>query len=60
VKTIISYLKSNPTATQKNIAEAISKSVNTVKNATVHLQELGLIRRDGSKKNGRWIVIDDI
>ena len=56
---IISYLKSNPVATQKDLAAAISKSVNTVKNTTVHLRELGLIQLDGSKKSVRWVVIDD-
>ena len=53
---ILEFLKNNPTATQKEIATAISKSVNTVKNATVNLQEIGLLRREGAKKNGRWIV----
>ena len=55
---ILTYIKNNPAATQKEIAAAVSKSVNTVKNATVHMQELGLIKREGSKKNGRWIVIN--
>jgi len=41
------------------VAAAVSKSVNTVKNATVHLQELGLLKRDGAKKNGSWIVLEN-
>ena len=52
---ILAFLKTNPTATQKEVASAVTKSVNTVKNATVHLQELGLLKREGAKKNGRWI-----
>jgi ATP-dependent DNA helicase RecG len=53
---VLTFLKEHPNATQKEIATAISKSVNTVKNATVHLQEIGLLRREGSRKKGRWIV----
>ena len=53
----MNYLKNNPTATQKEVAAAISKSVNTVKNATTHLQELKLLTREGAKKKGRWIVM---
>ena len=45
---IMAFLKSYPTATQEEVAAAVSKSVNTVKNATVHLQELGLLKRDGA------------
>jgi len=54
---ILEFLKSHPTATQKEVAAAVAKSVNTVKNATARLQELNLIKREGSKKKGRWIVI---
>ena len=56
---ILTFLKSYPTATQKEVAAAVSKSVNTVKNATVHLQELGLLKRDGAKKNGHWVVLEN-
>jgi len=34
---ILEFLKEHPTATQKEIAAAVSKSLNTAKNATVHL-----------------------
>lgn len=53
---IFEFIKANPTATQKAIAEAVSMSVNTVKNATVKLQELGYLTREGSKKTGYWVV----
>ena len=56
---ILEFLRDHPTATQKEVATAVSKSLNTAKNATVHLQELGLLKREGAKKNGRWIVILD-
>jgi len=55
---ILTFLNENPMANQKEIAAAVSKSINTIKIATVHLQELGLLRRDGAKKKGQWIVIE--
>ena len=55
---VLNFLRAYPTATQKEIATVLVKSVNTIKNATIHLQELGLLRREGAKKNGSWIVID--
>jgi len=38
------------------LAQAVGKSERTMKTATAHLQELGLLRREGAKKNGRWVV----
>ena len=54
---VLEFIKENPSATQKEIAAAVSKSVNTVKNAMSHLQELGLIRREGAKRKGKWIFM---
>jgi len=53
---ILNYLRKNPTATQKAIAEAIGKSRTTVQNSVKELQDKGLLEREGAKKNGRWIV----
>lgn len=53
---VFDYLKSNPTASQKEIAKAIGKSVRTVESAVALLKEKGLLIREGAKKNGRWIV----
>ena len=53
---ILDYLRENPTATQKAIAEAIGKSRTTVQNAVKELQDKGFLEREGAKKNGRWIV----
>jgi ATP-dependent DNA helicase RecG len=55
---VLNYLKVNPSATQNEVAEAISRSVNTVKNATANLKRLKLLTREGAKKNGRWMVIE--
>jgi ATP-dependent DNA helicase RecG len=55
-KAILEYLSENPTATQTAIAAAVSKSVRTVKSDMGVLQEKGLLKREGAKKNGSWII----
>jgi len=58
-KAILEYLAEFPTATQKIIAEAIGKSVKTVKNHMSVLQKKGLLKREGTKRNGLWVVVCD-
>jgi ATP-dependent DNA helicase RecG len=53
---ILEYLKNNPFATQKKVAEAVNKSLRTVKTNISSLQEKGLLIREGAKKSGKWIV----
>ena len=55
---IIEYLKLNPSASQKEIATEIGKSLNTVKACTTKLQLLGTLKREGGKKGGRWVVVE--
>ena len=45
-----------PTATQKEIAAEIGKSERTVKSLTVTLQEKGILKRTGSKRDGKWEI----
>lgn len=54
---IINVLKSNPSVTQKRLAEIISKSERTIKRRTVEMQEKGLICRENGKRNGKWKVL---
>lgn len=55
---IINEIKNNPTATQKQIAEATGKSERTIKRRTVEMQEKGLISRENGKRNGKWILLN--
>ena len=55
---IINVIKNNPTATQKQIAEATGNSERTIKRRTVEMQEKGLISRENGKRNGKWIVLN--
>lgn len=50
---ILKILKTEPTATQKRIAELAGKSERTIKRRTVEMQVKGLICRENGKRNGR-------
>jgi DNA-binding MarR family transcriptional regulator len=54
---VLEFLKERPTATQKEVAGRIKKSERTVKTITVSLQEKGLLKRTGGRRNGAWEVI---
>ena len=54
---ILDFLKQNPQATQKMIAEKIGRSERTVKTLTKALQEKGLLVRKNGKRNGFWEIL---
>ena len=54
--TIVRYIESHPKATQIEIAAAVEKSRRTVQKTIARLKENGIIEREGSRMNGRWIV----
>ena len=56
---VLRVVQTNPTATQKQMAAKIGKSERTVKSITVSLQEKGILRRVGGKRDGRWEITDD-
>jgi len=53
---IIAALRKDKTATYDVLAAAVCVSTATVKRHLKRLQELGMIERVGSKKDGHWIV----
>jgi len=55
-KAVLEYLHEHPTATQTAISAAVGKSLRTVKAGMAALQEKGLLKHEGAKKNGRWIM----
>ncbi len=57
--TLLNILKTEPTATQKRIAELSGKSERTIKRRTVELQEKGYICRENGKRNGKWNILID-
>ena len=56
---VLRVVQTNPTATQKQMAATIGKSERTVKSITVSLQEKGILRRVGGKRDGRWEISND-
>jgi hypothetical protein len=55
-KFILDFLKDNPKATQREIAENMRKSERTVKTITSNLQQKNLLERRNGKRNGFWEV----
>ena len=53
---ILRRLEAEPMLTQEKLAADMGKSLRTVRSAMKRLQEAGVIRRDGARKNGKWIV----
>jgi Predicted transcriptional regulator containing an HTH domain and an uncharacterized domain shared with the mammalian protein Schlafen len=53
-KNVLDYLRSAPSATSDDVAKATGVSVSSIKKIFMKLKELGLIKRDGSNRKGRW------
>lgn len=53
---VVNLISKNPFITQEEIAQKIGKSVRTVKNYMVLMQEKGLIERINGKRSGEWVV----
>jgi predicted HTH transcriptional regulator len=56
INIILNILKYNPTATIPDLIEATGKSQRTISRELREYQEAGLLRREGARKNGRWVV----
>jgi ATP-dependent DNA helicase RecG len=57
---VLSQLKAHPEATLPEVADYTGRTQYAVKTAVKSLQAAGLLKRDGSKKKGRWVVIDTV
>ncbi|MFR9651604.1 MAG: helix-turn-helix domain-containing protein [Rikenellaceae bacterium] len=57
---IISIIASNPTINVDDIAQSIKVSKPTVERELSALRKYGIIDREGSKKSGRWVVVDKV
>ena len=53
---VLDYLKNNPMATLQEVASGCELSLGGVKKICSKLQEIGVLGREGSKRDGRWIV----
>lgn len=55
---LLTLLADDPSITQVRMAEALGLSRSTVALMLARLQQAGLVRREGSRKAGTWVVID--
>lgn len=53
---VLNLLKENPTMTQAVIMDRLQLSRKQVQRIIKELQEQGLLRREGSNRNGKWVV----
>lgn len=56
-KEVFNFLKNNPKSTLEQVSFSTSISLSTIKKAVSRLQELKLIERQGSKRDGFWIIL---
>ncbi len=54
---ILKIIKITPTITAKGMSEYLSVSSRTVERELSKLQTLGILKREGSDKNGHWIFV---
>ena len=57
-KAILNYLKEHPKASRQEVVEAIGETETVVKSNIGRLEQYGLLKRVGGRKNGQWIVIN--
>ena len=55
-RAILQCLADDPNLTQEELSAEIGKSLCTVRNCMKHLQDEGILRQDGARKNGKWII----
>ena len=59
-KKILNYLKEHPHATRKDMAVVIGDiTEDGIKFNIGKLQQSGLLKREGGRKSGTWVVIDN-
>ena len=56
INSILDVLKANPTVNITDLAELTGKSRRTISRELQEHQDAGLLRREGARKNGRWVV----
>ena len=54
---ILNMMRSNPSVTALLISQELKLSLRSIQRYMTSLREKGLIRREGSTKRGKWIVI---
>jgi len=53
---VLNHLKKNPTALQTEVADVVKKSLRSTQTIITQLKNKGLLKHEGSKKKGTWVV----
>ena len=56
---LLSIISENGKSTRNDLSEKLKISTSTVSRYLDKLQKLGIIKRDGSKTSGSWIIKKD-
>jgi predicted HTH transcriptional regulator len=56
-RTTLDMVKENPTATIPALSELTGKSQSTISRELKEYRAAGLLRREGARKKGRWVVV---
>ncbi|MEN6445710.1 MAG: replication/maintenance protein RepL [Candidatus Cloacimonas sp.] len=54
---ILYLIKNSPKISYKEMAEITGKSIPTIKRSITKLKEEGLIKRSGSPRGGKWVLV---
>lgn len=57
---VLEFLTENPSASASEIARGLNVAARTVERALKILRDEEVIKREGSKKAGRWVVVDNV
>ena len=57
-KAIISYIEGDPNSTVDDISKALGKAKRTTERAISTLRSHGIIDKEGSKKSGKWVILN--
>ena len=60
VEKILAHLRTNPAATQREIAAAVGLSARGVEWNLKNLKAAGRLRREGSDRKGAWVVLAEL
>ena len=55
LKTTLDVIRDNPTGTIGGISKVTGKSQRTISRELKEYQTTGLLRREGARKNGKWV-----
>lgn len=57
---LIALMKSDPTVTQAAMIQTLGLSRSKVQRVIKALTDDGYIKREGSKKTGRWVILKEV